>query len=1462
MNRWKNRLKKGFVVILAASLIGNVVDWSVLQADAEEAEKGKVLEEKQLESGIKSVSWNEVETVTEGNAELWTEGISFYSLDDGIIELKNTNEIRWIDRVDTTGVDVAIDFYNNLEEGTDNDGINDYFIEDAYNTQNLVVAEFTGSAASYDEAKAEAAAMRDYYRKYMKMALDAFVHDHPEVFWLGDFDCDTRTTYSYPADGTCSYEVVMERKMQNMCAQGYRSESVIKAAILQRDTAVNEIVNATAGKSDYEKLKYFNEKLLKINEYNTSGSLSGLGRECKECISALTGSKGTNGPIGKGYAKAFKVLCDKVGIPCVLVSGKAKPAASELSKEHMWNYVQLEGSWYGVDVAWNDQVIGNVDSEMWFLAGEEAPIRGLSFIESHPVSNQVSSGRVAFTNGPVLSKTSYIRPDAVTTVSIDDKLTYYTYVSDAFQSIGSHQSVEITLMQDIVDVDSGESVHIGSTYGTDANVTFDLNGHNITGTTSNLLVRGSGKPYTLRIVGDGQLKTTGAFAIDSYVEGPVIVSGNVSVESRDIAISVSGQVMIVDNASITSANDVTEDDNLGYAGVINADNGIRIYGGSITNTSTGVVLCAFGDEIVIYEGSFSGSGPICGSYGTYCNIDPKIPVNYNGQPGYYKLELEVEEGKAAGTFLNHKNFEGTEYGEAGVAIQLTVTAEDGYSIADAMEIKDSDGNVITEAVVTKTSGEYGTEGNTCVFVFTMPEKVSTITVPIQQMNSNQTQGSIANKTDATGYATQYEYKDVIPVPTEENFQRNNEAADVSFAWYEGDFTADGTTPDAGKMLHGMPENAGSYTLIVTMAEQGNYTAAETRLLVEISRVNPVAEDLVYTAPVEKTYNGTAKAAQVAAADTTKGLGVITLWYQSQGSTEWTQEPPVNAGSYLTAVTIAEGQNYNAVNTPMELGEAFTIEPKNLTEDMVTGINSSYYFTNAEINPVPVVEDGSVLELNKDYTMTVANNIEVYRMRNSDSPRVDIVGIGNYQGSVSRSFGIEYYPLPDGSIYYNNSNVRSERYTEAVVITAPGYQMAETLTGAYEDSFIIEGEGMIDKTLYFRQKDTGYLTVPQEITVNIDTQERTLPNVTAPRLTGVYGQAVEEMTLSGGSAEVAGQWQLVDSNKEDIPNAGTTEREYEVAFIPEDSENYGMVIKKVRAVVAPKSLEDGQGITISQAEGIYTYTGNAIMPSVIIAAGEAVQGIKISDSEAILTENDYTVEYAQNIAAYTVAYHEAAFDAQAAPVITITGQGNYTGAVTRYFVIHKAENAPNMPENVMNVAHSCETVGAIGLPAQWEWQAADEDRVLPIGEAVSALAVYTGSDRENYENVSVTISITRAEGESAEDEMPDAEQSQPEEEMPDAEQPQEDEIPDAEEPQPEETIPDTEQPQPENEIWNAGNDEGVSESAAGMPENIKSPKTGEDVLYFEDIKKMVMVLMMGAVLCIVGILKNAKNFRKK
>lgn len=355
---------------------------------------------------------------------------------NGYVKLKDSNEVRWIDRLDLTGADYTMEFYNWLVENSDGDGVEDALIDPSTNSTMTdygyahmaaeIPVEIPFSYAGSDISTAATAALQSALNqfslasaRYMHSAYYAFDRDHPEVFWLrgsvsafagasggwvSSYDSNTETGI---VSACFSPYFILSNSSFDIRADEYLSVDAIYATIAKRDNCTNTILaEVSAGASRYETLQVLNNWLTTHNAYNTSSNLSSsvIGDGPRSSICALEGRVGLEGPVCESYSRAFKVLCDRLGIPCVLVDGA----------NHMWNNVQMEdGNWYAVDVTWNDPGTGSVavsghEHEGYLLVGSNTVIWGDTFISEHPVENTPSSDtNIRFPNGPVLCEVAF-----------------------------------------------------------------------------------------------------------------------------------------------------------------------------------------------------------------------------------------------------------------------------------------------------------------------------------------------------------------------------------------------------------------------------------------------------------------------------------------------------------------------------------------------------------------------------------------------------------------------------------------------------------------------------------------------------------------------------------------------------------------------------------------------------------------------------------------------------------------------------------------------------------------------------------------------------------------------------------------------------------------------------------------------------------------------------------------------
>ncbi len=71
----------------------------------------------------------------------------------------------------------------------------------------------------------------------------------------------------------------------------------------------------------------------------------------------------------EGYAYAFKLLCDEMKIPCMVVHGTAQNS-NGISENHSWNIVRVNNNNYHVDVTWNSNSMKINGSSLYYNVSE------------------------------------------------------------------------------------------------------------------------------------------------------------------------------------------------------------------------------------------------------------------------------------------------------------------------------------------------------------------------------------------------------------------------------------------------------------------------------------------------------------------------------------------------------------------------------------------------------------------------------------------------------------------------------------------------------------------------------------------------------------------------------------------------------------------------------------------------------------------------------------------------------------------------------------------------------------------------------------------------------------------------------------------------------------------------------------------------------------------------------------
>ena len=242
-------------------------------------------------------------------------------------------------------------------------------------------------------------AMRTAVKQTVQPALDALIFDHPEIFWIA-MGSSTFSVYTRGEDNGDGTVTLYADELTFQLA--FEESLATPEEVLMLETALLEKIATYPKAADnrYDTLLSLHRKLCEevVYEKDATDAHDGAG-------ALLYGEA-----VCDGYAKAFKMLCDAYGIPCIIVVGNAVQNGNE--ERHAWNYVQMEdGKWYAVDATWNDS--GIYPTKNYFLVGSDTlqpSLTGGSFSHSHRPDGKFSSGEYTPFTFPVLERNRYSIP--------------------------------------------------------------------------------------------------------------------------------------------------------------------------------------------------------------------------------------------------------------------------------------------------------------------------------------------------------------------------------------------------------------------------------------------------------------------------------------------------------------------------------------------------------------------------------------------------------------------------------------------------------------------------------------------------------------------------------------------------------------------------------------------------------------------------------------------------------------------------------------------------------------------------------------------------------------------------------------------------------------------------------------------------------------------------------------------
>ena len=256
--------------------------------------------------------------------------------------------------------------------------------------------EYTSRTAVPTEEERKPAS--EALRAITQTAYDAFIMDHPKKsMWIDVNRSRIEAVSESRQENGLYIWKVKELKNRISVLPEYRDPEKLTAEL---EKALDSFT--PVGDTLYDRIKSIHDYICLLTEYDASGKYA------YSAYGALVDRKS----VCEGYAEAFRLICDRNGIECILVSGIVMRSGdgqlNEFSENHMWNYVRMDdGKWYAVDATWDD---GKKISHEYLLVGSDTVVNkvsGRKFAQNHIPSGDISGTGLFLFTLPELSEKSY-----------------------------------------------------------------------------------------------------------------------------------------------------------------------------------------------------------------------------------------------------------------------------------------------------------------------------------------------------------------------------------------------------------------------------------------------------------------------------------------------------------------------------------------------------------------------------------------------------------------------------------------------------------------------------------------------------------------------------------------------------------------------------------------------------------------------------------------------------------------------------------------------------------------------------------------------------------------------------------------------------------------------------------------------------------------------------------------------
>lgn len=166
----------------------------------------------------------------------------------------------------------------------------------------------------------------------VRTACKALTDDHPEIFWMSG------TMGYYSGEDSTVIQVYSSFSPEEIDAR----VNAVRAASNAFYATVPD------GLSAFEREVMVHDYLIENVAYDDSVDTINFDNNSPD-IYTVYGAMVNRVAVCEGYARAFQMLMNGLGVDCVGLMGSSQ------EQMHMWNAARIDGVWYQTDVTWDDQ---------------------------------------------------------------------------------------------------------------------------------------------------------------------------------------------------------------------------------------------------------------------------------------------------------------------------------------------------------------------------------------------------------------------------------------------------------------------------------------------------------------------------------------------------------------------------------------------------------------------------------------------------------------------------------------------------------------------------------------------------------------------------------------------------------------------------------------------------------------------------------------------------------------------------------------------------------------------------------------------------------------------------------------------------------------------------------------------------------------------------------------------------